>query len=169
MVSVIIISICLALIFFLLGGREIAGELLTKLFPSDYMRVGDKIDVFMDGAYNRTATITGIDQDHIIIYGTLQLPIEFRGRFYATGVDQTDGTRLVYVKTRKYFKFVRAAELVREYFSVLDDPNNLIPVTEEELVVDAAIMHERADAEPEDDESDNDDIGVIAEEANDEE
>ena len=140
MVFVIILLVVCFLAFWMLGGKELVGEWISGLFPVDRMSVGAKIDVFLDGSYNRTATITGITQGSIIIYDKLPLPVNYRGTFYATGVDQNDGSKLVYVKTRKHYKLVRAAELVQKVFNVLDDAENLVPVTEDPLVVEAAVM-----------------------------
>ncbi len=108
------------------------GECLTALFPKDRMKKGDKIDVFIDGAYNRTATITGIKASEIIIYEAFPLPLSYRGPFYATGIDQSSGSTLTYVKSRKNFKYVRAAEYIRKNFAILDDAENLIPDVQEE-------------------------------------
>lgn len=123
----LVILVVLLVAFLSLGGREYIGERLSMLFPVDYMRVGDKIDIFIDGKYNRTATISEIDQGSIVIYERLPIPVGYKGSFYATGYDQIDGSKLVYVKTRKHYKLVRAAELVRAFFNVLDDPYNLTP------------------------------------------
>lgn len=103
------------------------GEWLASLFPEDRMAVGDKVHVFMNGEYNRTATITRIKADTLYIYDTIPLPINYRGSFYATGVCQDDGSSLVFVKTRKYYKFVRVAEVIRKAFNVIDDIDNLQP------------------------------------------
>ena len=140
MVFVIILLVVLFLAFWWLGGKELVGEWLTGLFPVERLKNGDKVDVFLDGKYNRTATITGVTSGSMLIYDRLPLPVDYRGTFYATGVDQNDGSKLVYVKTRKHYKLVRAAELVQKVFNVLDDAENLVPVTEDPLVVDAAIM-----------------------------
>ena len=62
-------------------------------------------------------------------------------------MDQNDGSKLVYVKNRKHFKLVRAAELVKKVFNVLDDAENLIP--EDPVMVEAATMGAAADPESE--------------------
>ena len=143
MVFVIILLVVLFLAFWWLGGKELVGEWLTGLFPVERLKKGDKVDVFLDGKYNRTATITG----SMLIYDRLPLPVDYRGTFYATGVDQNDGSKLVYVKNRKHFKLVRAAELVKKVFNVLDDAENLIP--EDPVMVEAATMGAAADPESE--------------------
>ncbi len=127
MVALIIVMAILAVIFLFIGGKEMIGEWLTSLLPKDRMSVGDKVNVFMNGEYNRTATITRIKADTLYIYDTIPLPIAYRGSFYATGVCQDDGSKLVFVKTRKYYKFVRVAEIIRKAFNVIDDTDNLQP------------------------------------------
>ena len=129
----LVILVVLLVAFLSLGGREYIGERLSMLFPVDYMRVGDKIDIFIDGKYNRTATISEVNQGSIVIYERLSIPVGFKGSFYATGYDQIDGNKLVYIKTRKHYKFVRAAELVRTLFNVLDDRNNLVEEAKQDV------------------------------------
>ena len=138
MVFVIILLVLLFLAFWWLGGKELVGERLTDLFPVERLKKGDKVDVFLNGKHNRTATITGITSSSFLIYDRLPLPVDYRGTFYATGVDQNYGSKLVYVKNRKHFKFVRAAELVKKVFNVLDDAENLVP--EDPVMVEAATM-----------------------------
>lgn len=138
MVFVIILLVVLFLAFWWLGGKELVGEWLTGLFPVERLKKGDKVDVFLNGKHNRTATITGITSSSLLIYDRLPLPVDYRGTFYATGVDQNDGSKLVYVKNRKHFKFVRAADLVKKVFNVLDDAENLVP--EDPVMVEAATM-----------------------------
>lgn len=147
MVFVIILLVVLFVAFWWLGGKELVGEWLTGLFPVERLKKGDKVDVFLDGKYNRTATITGVTSGSMLIYDRLPLPVDYRGTFYATGVDQNDGSKLVYVKNRKHFKLVRAAELVKKVFNVLDDAENLIP--EDPVMVEAATMGAAADPESE--------------------
>lgn len=133
-----IISVIIILFFCLFGGKELVGEWITGLFPADRLKKGDKVGVFLDGKYNRTATITGITQGGITIYDKLPLPVDYRGKFYAIGVDRNDGSKLVYIKNRKFYKFIRAAEFVRKAFSVLDDAENLMP--DEPVIAEAATI-----------------------------
>ena len=150
MFFVIILLVVLFLAFWAfcwLGGKELVGELLAGLFPVERLKKGDKVDVFLNGKYNRTATITGVTSGSMLIYDRLPLPVDYRGTFYATGVDQNDGSKLVYVKNRKHFKLVRAAELVKKVFNVLDDAENLVP--EDPVMVEAATIGAAADPESE--------------------
>lgn len=145
---VFVIIICaIFLAFWLMGGKELVGEWLTGLFPVERLKKGDKVDVFLDGKYNRTATITGVTFGSMLIYDRLPLPVDYRGTFYATGVDQNDGSKLVYVKNRKHFKLVRAAELVKKIFSVPDDAENL--KQDDPVIVEASTMGAAADTESE--------------------
>lgn len=125
---IVAVAACFALLF--MGGREIIGEALNKLFPKDPIHKGDKVNIFLNERYNRTATITNITSDKVFIYDRIGLPVDYRGRFYATGTDTNDGSKIVYIKynSRRY-KFVRIAEIIRKVFNVFDDTDNL-PVDE---------------------------------------
>ena len=128
---ILLIIFILWMIWAYCGLREIIGDCLIKLFPLEPLKEGDKVEIFLDGKYNRKATITGIDVDKIVIYDRVKLPVDYRGRFYAIGVDITDGSKLVYLSRRSHHKFVKASELVRKLFNVIDD-EQMLPVSEEE-------------------------------------
>ena len=147
MVFIAIFLLIVFLLFWIFGGRELIGERLVKVLPRDALKVGDKMDVFMDGKLNRTATITGVTQGSVFIYDTLPLPVDYRGTFYASGV--SDSARLVYLKTRKNYKFVRAAEFVKKVFNVMDDSENLMP--DDQVDVDAESDDMEVEGEDEDD------------------
>lgn len=129
---IIFLAAAILAILWVMGGRELIGEQLIRLFPKAPMHKGDKVDVFLNGRYNRTATITGISADRLVIYGTVGLPVDYRGRFYAVGTDTNDGSRVVFVSRRKHFKFVKASELVRRMFNVVDDEDMLSAEEEEQ-------------------------------------
>lgn len=99
--------------------------MLMRLFPADPFGLNDKAEIFLNGKYNRKATITDISADKVVIYGKLPLPVDYRGKFYAVGVDTSDGSKLIYLKNKKYYRYVKAAEIVRKAFSVLDDDQML--------------------------------------------
>lgn len=122
------ISIALAFIdFWMCGGREYLGDQLNKLFPDSPMKKGEKVSVFLNGKYNRTATISGVSANKLYLYDNkVALSIDYRGKFYAVGLDSNDGSRLVYVANGKHFRFIRVAELIRKVFNVLDCQDNLV-------------------------------------------
>lgn len=153
LVVFIIVALLILVSLWIYGGlRETVGELLIKVFPKAPLKKGDKVDVFLNGAYNRTATVTGASAGKLYIYdGKLGLPIDYRGRFYAIAVDAADGSKLVYLGNRKNYRFVRAAELVRKSFSVIDD-ENMLPVTDE------VAMAEGSDTPGETDETEEADL-----------
>lgn len=126
MAYIIIISVVAGALFLFAGGREMIGELLIRLFPKDYLKVGDMVDIYLNGEPNRRATITQIDESYFCIYNSVPLPIAYRGRFYATGICEDEcGSRTIYVKNSKYYKFVRVAEAVRKAFNLIEDRDNL--------------------------------------------
>ena len=102
------------------GLRENMGDVNMRMFPARTVRKGGKIEIVVDGDYNRTATISKVLSDKFYIYGSVELPISYRGTFYALGFDEVDGSKLIYVVDRKDLRYVRLAELVRKAFNVMD-------------------------------------------------
>lgn len=134
------VFILILVFFFAYGGlRETLGESLIKILPKNYSKKGDKVEIFLNGKHNRTATITRISDGKVVIFGSLPLPLDYRGRFYGIGVDQYDGSRLVYLGNRKHYRFVRLAEIIRKAFAVMDEIENLPtdPNDEEEAVTES--------------------------------
>lgn len=127
--DMLIISVSLfliLLILFVLGGlRETLGDLMVKILPKNHSQKGEQVDIFLNGKYNRTATISRISADKVYIYGTVGLPLDYRGRFYGVGVDENDGSRLIYLGNRKHYRFVRVAEIIRKAFAVMDEVDNM--------------------------------------------
>ncbi len=81
----------------------------------DDLDSNDNIYLFFDGVIptmNRKATINKITEDKIYIYDILPLPLDYKGRFYATGVTP-DGVKLIYVKAFVFIYFAKIAELFR--------------------------------------------------------
>lgn len=142
MALIICISVFVLILVFLFiygGLRETLGEFLIKILPENHTKKGEKVEIFLNRKHNRTATITRISDDKIYIFGTLPLPLDYRGRFYGIGVDQCDGSRLVYLGNRKHYRFVRLAEIMRKAFAVMDEIKNLPidPSDEEEGVTES--------------------------------
>lgn len=137
-ILVVVLFMALAWLF---GGREALGELLVRAFPVSRFQCGDKVYIFLNGRYNRTATVTAVSGNKLWIYGRLPLELDYRGRFYAVGVSG-DGGRLTYLADRRLRGCVRLAELVRRVFNVMDDVDNLVPTEApslEEPVADADV------------------------------
>lgn len=140
--SVGVVLFLLVLLYFLFGGgREDVGDLLNRLFPKAPLQTGSKADVYINGKYNRTATLSRVVVDGVFVYDKLKLPLSHRGRFYAIGVDSVDNSVLIYILHGKHrlFRYVRLAEFIRKVFNVMDDAENLAPDFEEyqELLDDA--------------------------------
>lgn len=111
-----------------LGGWEWIGSKVVLLLPKAQLQVGDKAVIFLNGRYNRTATISKIVVDSVYLYDNrVKLPLDYRGRFYGCGIDTNDGSRLVFLKYRKHYRLVRLAEHIRRCFCVIEDEANLIP------------------------------------------
>lgn len=130
-IAIVILAIMLAaLVLF-------AGVIILRLLPQALLQVGDQVEIFTDGTYNRTATITGVTGDRLYIYGTLPLPLDYRGRFYGVGTD-IDGVDFWYLANRKHYFLVPFAERVRKTYRQLSYPFNLCPVTSEAELLTAA-------------------------------
>lgn len=120
------IALILVLLFVYGGLRESIGDVVIKLFPKNHSQKGDQVDIFLNGKYNRTATVSKITADKIFIYDAVPLVLDYRGRFYGVGVDLNDGSRLIYIGNRKHYRFVRLAEIIRKAFAVMDEVENLV-------------------------------------------
>lgn len=112
----------------LVGGREWLGEKFAKLLPHETLSKGDKAHIYLDGCYNRTATLSSVVSDAVYIYDNkVKLPLDYRARFYGMGVDLNDGSRLVYIANRRHYRLIRVAELIRRVFNLAEDETNLNP------------------------------------------
>lgn len=78
---------------------EYIGRNFWRFAPKEHLKQGEKIHVYVNGKYDRHATITGVSDDSVSIYGAVALPVDYRGSFYAIGKDSV-GAKLVYVKYR---------------------------------------------------------------------
>lgn len=125
-VAIAILAFCVVL--WLIGGREWIGEQVARLLPRAALQKGDKAHIYLNGRYNRTATLTSVGADSVGIYDDkVKLPLDFRGRFYGIGVDTNDGSRLIYLAKRKHYRLIRVAELIRKVFRIVEDEINLNP------------------------------------------
>ena len=121
------------------------GTLVRRLLPERLLKVGDQVEIFTDGVFNRTATITGLTGDRLFIYGTLPLPLDYRGKFYGVGTD-ADGVDFWYLADRRHYCLVPFAEGVRRRYRQLSYPFNLCPVTTgDELLTAAKRQMEESD------------------------
>lgn len=126
LLSIAMTLIVLAVLY--LGGWEWIGSKAVRLLPQATLQKGDKAVIFLNGRYNRTATISKVVADGVYLYdGRIKLPLDYRGRFYGWGVDTNDGSRLVFLKYRKHYRLVRLAEYIRRCFGVIEDEDNLVP------------------------------------------
>lgn len=139
----IIVTVCLVL--FLAFLALFGGFIIQKLLPKELLQVGDTVDIFTDGEYNRTATITGLTGDRLYIYDTLPLPLDYRGTFYGQGTD-IDGVDFWYLANRKHYFLIPFAEGVRRFYKQLSYPFNLCPVTSEAELLTAA-QRQKAESE----------------------
>lgn len=133
----------------LVGGREWIGEKVARLLPHETLSKGDKAHIYLNGRYNRTATLSKVVVDAVYIYDNkVRLPLDYRGRFYGIGLDLNDGSRLAYLPKRGYYSLIRVAELLRRLFNLDEDESNLNPNYES----DEQLMTEKAEEGQEEDE-----------------
>lgn len=130
--------IVLVLLAVALAGLVVFGGVIARrLLPVALLKVGDKVEIFTDGEYNRTATITGLTGNCLYIYDTLPLPLDYRGTFYGSGID-IDGVHFWYLANRKHYFLVPFAEWIRRAYRQLSYPFNLCPETTEGELLTAA-------------------------------
>ena len=127
MTITVLFGLWLVMVFLMLSYIwKFVGELILLAFPREHSQKGDKLAIYLNGRYNRTATITGIGLSNLYIYeNKVKLPLNFRGKFYGVGYDPEDCSRLVYVPNVKHHWLVRIAEFVRKVFILPDDLKNL--------------------------------------------
>lgn len=113
-------------IFILFCAYAYVSKHFWRFMPNERLKGGDKMHVYVNGKYDRNATITGVSENSVSIYETVALPVDFRGSFYAIGKDSVDA-KLVYVKFRRHYRFVKLCELLRKGFAVEDDEKQLVP------------------------------------------
>lgn len=85
---------------------------------SDEIKAGDKVHIYLEDTryhlrYNRTATISGVDDDFFMIYDKVSIPCDFVGRFYAIGT-LGDGSRVFFVKKKWMIALAIFTELFRD-------------------------------------------------------
>ena len=131
-----IVGVIVLVILWFLGLNERFGYmLLYNLFPTTYPSRGDKIDIFINGQYNRKATVTACCYDWIVIYDAIQLPVDYRGNFYAIGVDG-DGNKILYVDDIRHKHLVWRAELIRRVCNVPSEYGTLTPFDDNKPIRD---------------------------------
>ena len=127
--TALLIMVIIMMAWNYLGLKEcVGGFVLHRLFPCTYPHKGDRVDVFINGVWNRTATVTACCYDYIVILNAVRCPIDYRGRFYAIGED-ANGNILVYVDKR-HKHLVKRAEQIRKICNVPDEYGTFQPSDE---------------------------------------
>lgn len=119
-------SIILCLIVGLLVSTSLylwGALLVVWLFPRSYAKEGDKIHIYINGSYNRTATINKIASDRFYIYEKVKIPVGYRGRFFA--ITREDNVKLVYIKNRKLYRLIPIYLFAKWMFAIPDDEHQL--------------------------------------------
>ncbi len=126
---VILFSIlALALLALFVLARHCKG-FFAKCFPYKPMKTGDRVHIYINYMYNRSATISKVSGNLVYIYGILPLVINHRGTFYARGILR-DGERLLIVSRYRYSYLAILAEAVRNIFGSPECEDNL-PISED--------------------------------------
>lgn len=119
-------SIILCLIVGLLVSTSLylwGALLVVWLFPRSYAKEGDKIHIYINGSYNRTATINKIASDRFYIYEKVKIPVGYRGRFFA--ITREDNVKLVYIKNRKLYRLIPIYLFAKWMFAIPDDEHQI--------------------------------------------
>jgi hypothetical protein len=103
--AIIIASVAIALLAIFL--------FIHELYPVDIIRKGRKVNIYVDGKFNREATISGIASGYLFVYERLPLPIHYRGKFYASGC-MSDGHTILYLGKKKLYLLMRLAYFFRK-------------------------------------------------------
>jgi hypothetical protein len=111
MLNFLIIGVSLIFIF-------IAMMFAHRFYPEKPLEVGTEVNVYWNGRYNRTATITHDLPKEIVLYDCISFPVHYRGKFYAVGYTQ-DSQKLMYVGRRRLFILACIAEFIRK---IVDTP-----------------------------------------------
>lgn len=98
---------------FALAAILIAMRFVHKIYPLDPVEKGKKVNIYQDNVYNRTATVTGLCRDRLVIYDTLPLPVHYRGKFYSVGYT-SDGFTFLFLGRKRFYFLARMAELIRK-------------------------------------------------------
>lgn len=133
--------IALVAVLWAIDARGWIGSKVAKLLPFATIQQGDKVHIYLNGEYNRTATLSKVAVDCVYIYDSaIRLPLSHRGRFYGIGVDAADGSHVVFITRHRHYRLIRVAELIRKVFNLAEDETNLNPdySEDEELLTEKA-------------------------------
>lgn len=123
----IVFSVLIGILFVLYVGW--GGYFVNKWMPADNMKQGDVVHIYLNNEYNRKATISKVEDRRIFIYDKLPLPVSYRGKFYAVGVDVSDNARFLYMRKRRYIIPCRIVERFRRCIG-LDQYLDNLPVSD---------------------------------------
>lgn len=132
-IDVLIVFAVIVVVLFVL--HNWGGYLVNKWMPADNMKQGDVMYIYLNNEYNRKATISKVEENRVFIYDKLPLPLSYRGKFYAVGVDVSDNSRFLYMRKRRYIIPCRIVERFRKSIG-LDQYLDNLPVSEVEETED---------------------------------
>mgnify|MGYP000030266658 CR=1 FL=1 len=138
MTVAIIIVLALAIIgmiWFAGWNEHIGGKILDCFFPCADLQKSDKVEIFINGKWNRTATVTACCQSYLTVYNAVRCPIDYRGTFYAIGED-ANGNVMVYLADRRNYRFVKRAEAIRKICHIYDNYDLLTPADDGRTITD---------------------------------
>ena len=145
----IFIIICLLLVSWLLGlNVEFGLFVIYRFFPTTYPIRGDQVDVYINGEWNRTATVTACCHDFLVLFDAVRCPIDYRGTFYAIGED-ANGNTLVYVDDKRHWHLVRRAEWIRKACRMPQEYATFLPDDDSKPMKDLLSAIKEPEAKPE--------------------
>lgn len=127
-VVIIALAVIAAVVAFSLGAFDGIGiQLMKHMFPATYPGKGDMVDVYINGQWNRTATVTACCHEYLVLFDAIRCPIDYRGAFYAIGKD-ADGNVITYVDSATHWHQVKYAERLRKVLGLPDEFGTFTPV-----------------------------------------
>lgn len=91
----------------------IAMRFAYLLYPIRTMLLGTKVNVYINGFYNRTVTISHNLPGGIVILDKIMVPVHYRGRFYTVGY-MDDGNRVMITHNTRLAYLACIAEFIRK-------------------------------------------------------
>lgn len=96
------------------------------LYPIRNMLLGSKVNVYINGFFNRRVTVSHNLPGGVVILDKIMIPVHFRGRFYTVGY-MDDGNKVLITHKTWMAYLAHVAEIIRK---VVDTPEYDDPTIE---------------------------------------
>lgn len=126
LIIVLMVLLVLVAAWFLGLNSDVGSWVLNRFFPTTYPLRGSQVEIYINGQWNRKATVTASCYDFLVFYDAVRCPIDYRGRFYAIGED-SNGNTLVYLDDVRHWHLVSRAEWIRKVCNVPNEFATFVP------------------------------------------